>query len=61
MKRIFFAMAMALSCVLGVVAQDVKEYDLSDIHIRDPFILPDEASGTYFFIITTLQSFSIEN
>lgn len=56
MKRIFFAMAMALSCVLGVVAQDVKEYDLADIHIRDPFILPDEASDTYYLYRSAMQA-----
>ena len=47
MKRTIYALAMALCCMLGAAAQNVKEYDLADIHIRDPFILPDRATGTY--------------
>ena len=44
MLRILSSIALSLFSFIAVTAQ-VKSFNLEDIHIRDPYILPDADTG----------------
>ena len=47
MLRILSSIALSLFSFIAVTAQ-VKSFNLEDIHIRDPYILPDADTGLYY-------------
>ena len=46
MKKIAFLVLLIM--VAGAAFAQTKTYTLDDINIRDPYIMPDEKSGTYY-------------
>ena len=54
MLRILSSIALSLFSFIAVTAQ-VKSFNLEDIHIRDPYILPDADTGLYYLYRSAMQ------
>ncbi|MGM9804208.1 MAG: glycoside hydrolase family 43 protein [Muribaculaceae bacterium] len=55
MRNFACAIVMAVMCWLNATAQNAKEYTFADIHIRDPFVLADASSQTYYLYRSAMQ------